>query len=695
MPRAVKLAHVSEDFHHPYRRAADPNGTAPQQHPAPQRHPAPPASTTTTPALPHVEFPNPPPTPSSSPFPAHGPPPASSPAVLLPAPFSQPQHFHACEMFRNTQGFIMNNPQFSYTSYAGSGLEQLLKYSMPAAFHDSGARYPPPKCHLGTRNDYIELITNWALGMSDRKEPILWMHGPFGIGKSAVAQSCAEALEPLNKLAATLFFSRSNSDCDDPQRVFTSIAYQIATICPSFHEAIDRCMLKDPALATKSLSKQFDGLLVQPLGQVDIAGSGLNGRVVIIDGLDECRGTEGQREIIKTIAASVEKCTTPFRWFITSRPEDSIIRTMNSPAVSLVLVSNFLYPMIREDHSLPESWPSEEALALLVERGAGLWIYVWTMVRFIKDQNSLGPKDQLRIVLEFAKEVSAKVGSDNPLVEMDFFYTLIIHQIPLKVRPTIQKILLAHSTLVNRPSVIATALCLSEDQFRHACASIQSVMKLQGSGPESMRMKFYHVSFLDFINDPQRSKDLCIYGAFLIGCRQELLMWLHKVCSCSTDSKHIVFPSSTILLEGTLGANYYVYVLVWFWKLCEASKCQFDSQTAWSLAELPFRKMLRLLPNHGVQAITGDRVRDNLTAELCDKIIRKGKCPISGCTSTKDVWILGHGENETVLMSSYSIYCFVLDNNQDPPYGQCVCGAWIQKRVLIRKSLSHNKEGFT
>ncbi|KAF5348884.1 hypothetical protein D9756_009791 [Leucocoprinus leucothites] len=671
---------LSHDFLDSYRWAADPDGSAPQYcASAPQRPPAPlptqdispfpqlsttvsptlplvpPASTTPTPAPPDVEPTSPAPILSPSPFPAPGSPPNSSPAVLLPTSPSAtlPQHFRAHGMFPNAHDFVFNYPQFNGFS-SGSGLERLLKYSMPGAFHDSGVRYPPPKCHLGTRNDYIDLITNWALGTSDRKEPILWMHGPFGVGKSAVAQSCAEALEPLNKLAATLFFSRSDSDRDDPQRVFTSIAYQIATICPSFGEIVSRRMIEHPALTTKSLSKQFEELLVQPLSQVDVARSALAECIVIIDGLDECRGTEGQCEIIKIIAASAHKCTTPFRWFITSRPEDPIIRTMNSATVSPVRsrielpVSRAIdheilvylteeFKVIREDHGLPESWPSEVAVALLVERGAGLWICVSTIVRFIKDENSLGPKDQMCIVLEFAKEVSAQVGPDNPLAEMDFFYTLIVQRVPLKIRTTVRKILLVCSTWTNFPHPVASALYLSAEQLRHACASIQSVMELQSSDPTIKLMKFYHVSFLDFMKDPQWSKDLCIHGDFLIKCQQELLVWLHKVCSQSTDSEGILLPSDTVLLEGASGADHYNHVLSWFWRLCATPEHPFDFQTAMSLAELPFKKMLRLLDDYSGWGAFCALVRDNLPAELCNKIIQKDKCPMPGCTNTKDV----------------------------------------------------------
>ncbi|KAF5355724.1 hypothetical protein D9756_004396 [Leucocoprinus leucothites] len=724
MPRCsrnffVKLTHVFEQLFNLSRRAAEPDGAASQAcASAPQRPPMPstqdtallsqptattpitlpsvsPPSTTPTPVPPGVEPPNLATIPVSSPPPA----PVSPPTPSLPSlSFTPPQlqHIHAREILQKAHNFTITHSQFNESSPTGFGLERLLKCSMPNAFYNSSARYPPPKCHLGTRNEYIELITNWALGKSDRKEPILWMYGPFGIGKSAVAQSCAEALEPMNKLIATLFFSRSNADRDDPRCVFTSIAYQIATACPSFREIINNRMIEDPALATKSLSTQFMELLVRPLGQVDTAESGLQECVVIIDGLDECRGMAEQCEIIGIVAASADKRTTPFRWFITSRPEDPIIRTMNSPTVSPVCsyielpVSRAIdheilvyltdeFEIIRNDHGLSELWPSKEVFALLVERSAGLWIYVATVTRFIKDENSLGPEEQLRIVIEFVKEVSAKVGPDNPLAEMDFLYTLIMHRVPPKVRTTVQKILLIHSVASVHVIFIAKALCLSAEQLRRACASIQSVMELQGSDLDSMVMNFYHTSFLDFMKDPQRSKELCIHGDFLIRWRRELLEWLHEVCSHNTDSSHIVFPPGIVLPEGVLGADHYENVLGWFWRLCGVSEHPLDSQTAMCLAELPFKNMLRLLVNDDGWGVNAGPVRDNLPVELREKIIRKGKCPILRCINTKDVWILGHGESEAVPRQWRASYGegFVLENNQDSPEGECCCGAQI------------------
>ncbi|KAF5345099.1 hypothetical protein D9756_011171 [Leucocoprinus leucothites] len=433
-------------------------------------------------------------------------------------------------MFRGAHHLAIKDAYFIDNSTARSGLEILLSKSMPDAFHDSGARDPPPRCHLGTRQGYITKIVGWAHGNCDRNQPLLWMYGPFGVGKTAVAQSCADALESGHKLAASLFFSRSNADRDDPQRLFTSIAYQIATKCEEYCNTIEYRIRRDPAITAKSLSKQFKELFVHPLSQIDIAESGLEGRVVIVDGLDECRGTIEQRAIIDIITTSARNGTAPFRWFLTSRPEDHLVRSMNSESVSnisahlelpvsraigheiLIFVTDE-FKKIREDRGLSDSWPHEEVLSLLVRRAAGLFIFAATIVRFVSDDNSFGPQDQLRIVLEFLEGVPpGNGGQGNPLEEMDRFYTLIMQRIPSKLLTTVRKILLLKD--LGLFSVYGTAdyLSLSEEQFRGVCAYLQSVVELR-DGPWfwHVDMDFYHASFLDFIKAPRRSKELCIY----------------------------------------------------------------------------------------------------------------------------------------------------------------------------------------
>ncbi|KAJ3564773.1 hypothetical protein NP233_g8073 [Leucocoprinus birnbaumii] len=602
--------------------------------------------------------------------------------------------------FYKAHNFRIKNAQFNDFSLVGLGLEKLLKDSMPDAFHDSAARYPPPKCHLGTRKEYISEITDWALGKSEHKERVLWMRGPFGIGKTAVAQSSAEALKRIDKLLATLFFSRSNANRNDPRRVFPSLVYQITTLCKEFAIIIDARVREDLALTTKSLATQFEELLVNPLTQIDAAATGLEGRTIIIDGLDECEGTSEQCEIIRIIANSARNGTTPFRWFITSRPEDPIIRSMNIPAISstvycielsvsreidheILLFLTDEFTKIRESHGLPDPWPSDEVLALLVERGAGLWIYVSIIVRFINDENSLGPVDQLRIVRRFLGDVLKKVEPNNPLAEMDFFYTLIMQRIPPNIRKMVQRIIFLHSVGYLVPGIVCI-LGLFEEQLHRYCVFIQSVMELRGSSsdhfsPDRLQLHFYHASFIDYLTDHQRSGDMCINGEFLIHWRKELLEWLHFVCTHTTNSSQFIFPDHTSLPVDLERGEHYRRVVKIFWTLFARPDHQIDISTAASISNLSFQKMLRLIPvgqSSHIYNVEVQHLWQNLPIEFREKIIRRERCPTPECTASRLVWILGNGGNAVVIPTNL-IGDLRLETDQHLPDHRCQCGAYI------------------
>ncbi|KAF9439498.1 hypothetical protein P691DRAFT_715803, partial [Macrolepiota fuliginosa MF-IS2] len=312
---------------------------------------------------------------------------------------------------------------------------------MPDAFHDSSALHPPPSCHPGTRHDFIDTITSWGLGTSQHTEPILWMYGPAGVGKSAIAQTCSEGLAERDKLGATLFFSRSVSSNkrDDPHRLFPSLAYQIATKYDAYGDILDHRIHKDPTLVAKSIKEQFQELLVKPFSQLGADTAGVvEGLVVIIDGLDECGKGPGMHcDIIEVIAASARSQTTPFRWVFFSRPETHIVGSFTADDIHPstyqleIRVSRdidneiTLYLMdglrkIQQRNGLPDSWVSERNIGVLVNLSGGLYIYAATVIRFVGSHELLGPVDQLRAVLALAND-NKGTDSIHPLSELDLF----------------------------------------------------------------------------------------------------------------------------------------------------------------------------------------------------------------------------------------------------------------------------------
>ena len=108
------------------------------------------------------------------------------------------------------------------------GLDMLRDNSIPAAAHDSYETDSyKSSCLEGTRTQHIDDITAWTTRRNQSlQHRLLWMWGPAGVGKSAIAKSCAEKAAEEGRLGASFFFSRTQH-VDDPKRFFTTIARQL------------------------------------------------------------------------------------------------------------------------------------------------------------------------------------------------------------------------------------------------------------------------------------------------------------------------------------------------------------------------------------------------------------------------------------------------------------------------------------
>ncbi|KAF5356279.1 hypothetical protein D9756_004368 [Leucocoprinus leucothites] len=433
----------------------------------------------------------------------------------------------------NAHNFVMHQPQFidkSHTTFKTQrrkdGMQILFGFCVPEAAHDAGAREYAPRCHPGTRQGYIDKIVEWTSNPTQQR--LLWMKGPAGVGKSAVAQSCADC---LSNLGGAFFFSRPNK-VTDPMRFFPSIAYQFALEHDVYRKILGKRIGKDPSLLSKSLLQQFHNLFVVPLQKMKESGVEFEAKVVIVDGLDECNGHAFQCDILQIIFKSIQEHTTPFLWAIFTRPEAHLISLLGSPTVqplALYLelpvssssnseISLFLTDELRKiqlAHGLPPSWPPRGAIMTLVQLSAGLFIYSSTVVRFISDPDSLGPESQLDAVLALESDAPPLIDDtfQHPLSELDVFYTLIMQQIPPKTLSLVQEILLLLSWHQGRKDVtvrVSKLLKLSMTQMRTMLRPLYSVLSVEES--YLVEITFYHASFLDFLCDPKRSGQFCLDG---------------------------------------------------------------------------------------------------------------------------------------------------------------------------------------
>ncbi|KAJ7220802.1 hypothetical protein GGX14DRAFT_493110 [Mycena pura] len=408
-----------------------------------------------------------------------------------------------------------------------NGIEILSRYVSPTAFHDSSQRFPPPKCDPGTRTAVQSILSRWASahsGCGASTENLLWLHGPAGAGKSAVAQTMAETWSSEGTLGAAFFFSRWRAGGATGERLFTSIAFQLALNIPQLREAIGRAVEMDPMIPEKSLEVQAQALLVAPIKSLDVSLA--HPFVVIIDGLDECEGKTIQVVIIKVLLTLASMNSLPLRFLIASRPEPHLHDVFDMPPSSqvvcrLVLDDTFrpaldIFRYLRQHlanvyrkryprrTSLESSaWPSAHDLERLVQNASGHFIYAATVIKFVDDEYSL-PEERLRAVLD------APRCAHSAFADLDALYRHILSANPntgLVVRVLGAYFAISARTTHSgqKPSVrfLDALLDLPGGTARLALRGLHSVLHIPSS--DDMGIRTHHASLYDYLTSETRA----------------------------------------------------------------------------------------------------------------------------------------------------------------------------------------------
>lgn len=94
------------------------------------------------------------------------------------------------------------------------------------------------ECYPQTRVAVRDEITAWINGEDSGVERILWVSGPAGAGKTAIARSLVKSWRKMRLLAASFFFSSVSgmSYYHSKARLIPTLAYQL-TRCGSLRFA--------------------------------------------------------------------------------------------------------------------------------------------------------------------------------------------------------------------------------------------------------------------------------------------------------------------------------------------------------------------------------------------------------------------------------------------------------------------------
>ena len=412
-------------------------------------------------------------------------------------------------------------------------MELLHQHIVPGAFHNSDERYDPPKCHPDTRKAVLKKIMDWV------KDPnkvalFLWLYGPAGAGKSAIAQTIAELLEKLGLLAATFFFSRNAAGRNDKTRLVATLVYQLVKSIPEIRAYVLEALEQDPALFSCSADAQIQALIVKPLNAIaneeTLAPILLSRpRLIILDGLDECSTTSAQTQILNALSTPTKHLHIPLSFLIASRPEQDIRQSFNDPnslgslSFSIALDNTYrpdddiqvflqsTFDEMKRNHPssahLPTSWPSLEDIQRLVNKSSGQFIFASTVAKYVNSHRHW-PPDRLDII--FGK---SKPGQETPFAELDSLYHLILSSVAdaEKVQDVLMLLVLQSfwqdgMGLNQTMSLIERFLFYRPGEIDVILIDLHSIIYVPGN--ETLELRFFHASLPDFLLDRSRSMDL-------------------------------------------------------------------------------------------------------------------------------------------------------------------------------------------
>jgi hypothetical protein len=405
-------------------------------------------------------------------------------------------------------------------SAVGPGLDILHQHIAVGAFHNSAERFDPPKCYPKTREAIIEKIEAWVKERPENGDRlVMWMYGPAGAGKSAIAQSIAELCEAL--LAASFFFSRTAAGRSDSSRLVATIVWQLILSIPEIRDTVLCSLERDPTLLTRLPATQMKCLIVDPLNAVPKETLIQRPRLIIVDGLDECLPPESQDDILKFISISLRQLNTPIYFLIASRPHSNIrdafvsnlfraiIHTLplEYDSQSIEDIRHFIasrFKEIRCKHPyLPRLWPPKDDIEALVGKSSSQFIYAATVIRYI-GQSSHGHEKRLRITLN----LQPPDNSATPFAMLDALYLQIFRSVG---EDQIAKVMEILSALICLTDNKIHRLVFLEELFKYRKRELASVMEdiralVRIPDDRGELVEIYHASLPDFLLDFTRSR---------------------------------------------------------------------------------------------------------------------------------------------------------------------------------------------
>ena len=387
-------------------------------------------------------------------------------------------------------------------------LEKLQKFISEDAFYDSRARFPPPRCHPGTRVRVLKTITDW-INDPDPPQRIFWLSGPAGTGKSAIAQTIAEHCESTH-LAASFFFQRNTKDRGVLDRLFLTLAWQLATSIPNLRPYLESTLKAERSIHAKSINVQFNRLFMKVFELLlrDEPGLRPEKYLVIVNALDECDSDQDQKTFLTLIENELASRRIPLRFLISSRPEPHIQETFNMDTMKRITRVLVLDKAFEPNDDIRKYLEDEfsriftgrrislslaDIINRLVSEASGQFIYASTIIKYVDNQDHNIQK-QLEIILKHRR-----ANPTSPYTPLDQLYIQILSQQP-NVRLLRDVFVLVIALGRVDVEFVCRRLRVRKEDLEPGLRRMHSILNISDVAIEA-----YHLSLRDFFQDKKRA----------------------------------------------------------------------------------------------------------------------------------------------------------------------------------------------
>jgi hypothetical protein len=368
----------------------------------------------------------------------------------------------------------------------------------------------------------LNCIYQWADG--EGEQCIFWLSGLAGTGKTTVARSVARRYHTHQRLGASFFFSGRGGDVSQAGRFVTSIAVQLARSVPSVRRHIGDALMQRPEIAGQSLQDQWKYLVLEPLSK--LKGPAIF--VLVIDALDECKGSNETQLIVQLLAMSGSLKHVRLRVFLTSRPEvpiqygfrqvpdaerrDFLLHKV-SPSIidhDIQLFLEYRLNQIGKNDGQELGWPGAEVIQSLVRSASGLFIWAATACRFISE--GLFAEERLQRLADGSDRDSAA----SPEQHLNRLYLTVLQK-PVQSSYTAQGLtkyynimrqILGSIVAMSSPlsvSSLGMLILVPEQRVTRMLKELHAILDIPRGHGQPLRL--HHPSFRDFLFSKDRCND--------------------------------------------------------------------------------------------------------------------------------------------------------------------------------------------